>query len=63
MAEWRPLAVKELVVGKEYLVFDGADYWVAKYRGGWNWYDEGAACEIVRVTHWMPLPDPPGEVS
>ena len=34
------------------------------YKGGWSWDDGGCEYDLSGlVTHWMPLPEPPKEVS
>ena len=49
--------------GVEVLAFDdGAIHLVHLFRG--RWYDaKGVFDDCFEFTHWMPLPEPPKEVS
>lgn len=37
--------------------------WNKNGRGTWNWRDVVFHNHIVKITHWMPFPEPPQEVE
>ena len=37
--------------------------WNKNGRGTWNWRDVVFHNHIVKITHWMPFPEPPKEVE
>lgn len=57
MSEWQPIetapkdGMRVLVIGKSGYVDAG------HYIEGWGWEDANG--NIMKPTHWMPLPEPP----
>lgn len=53
------------IVNACYDIWDSTIVMVAEYySGSRTWYDECCECSLEGiVTHWMPLPEPPEEVS
>lgn len=63
MSDW--ISVKERLpdINDEYIVFtEDAEVFICEYLPSVNqWWDRDASIIYGRITHWMPLPDPPKE--
>lgn len=49
-----------IITSDRLLIFVDGDISVGYYNGSY-WNDEGNDWNYVKVTHWMPLPEPPEE--
>jgi len=62
MSEW--ISVKELLPDADFevIVCSDDDVFISVLRRGWDDCQDYFECEVGvpwRVTHWMPLPEPP----
>ena len=60
MSEWISVKDKFPKRHETILIFsDEADILIGSYQGKNWWSDYGEVDYVLRVTHWMPLPNPP----
>lgn len=53
------LMVAQYAGGKVLLMKLAERQWLNKSMRGWNWYGDPWWIDRERVSHWMPLPEPP----
>lgn len=60
MSEW--ISVKDRLPKelREVMFYDGEEMWIG-YRLGGLWCEDYFTFKESKITHWMPLPEPPKE--